>query len=143
MQQKAIQAMMTAYSFVAVVPLILFLLLVPSVMMGNTEALSAFFVILSLVQRLRTVGIIFLLRCFVTVFDARTSLNRIQVPRLCSLLPPPYPLPLPLSLSLFPSPPSPMFHCGESRLVHMYLHFLFFCLKLILSYFLGFTLKRM
>ena len=138
MQQKSIQAMLTAYSFVAVVPLVLFLILVPGVMMGNTESLSSFFVILSLVQRLRTVGMIFLLRCFVTVFDARTSLNRIQVPRLFTS-PPSLPLPLPLSLSLsLPPPPSLIFHCGESRLVHMCLHFLFFFIVSSLSYFLGF-----
>ena len=77
-KQKAIQASVTGFSFIAVVPIMLFLVFVPNAFAGNVQSLSAYFIVLSLIQRQRVMTI-FLLRCFITSFDAYTSLQRIQV----------------------------------------------------------------
>ena len=46
-KQKNIQASMTGFSFIAVVPTMLFPVFVPSVLTGNVQSLSAYFIVLS------------------------------------------------------------------------------------------------
>ena len=101
MQQKAIHGFMTAYSFSIVAQVLVFLIYVPSVLSRGEQPLSAYFIVLSLVQFLRVNAIVIVLRSLVAGFDAHTSVQRIQV-----LIPPPPPPPPPLSsLPLFSSFP--------------------------------------
>ena len=78
LKQKAIQAALTTYTFVLVALLPIFLIFVPSVLTGNEESLSAYFLVLSLVQILLYISYA-VMRCFIDSFDGYTSLQRIQV----------------------------------------------------------------
>ena len=106
LQQKAIQSFMTGYSFTIVAQILVFLIYVPSVLDGGEQSLSAYFIVLSLIQILRVNAIILVLRCFITTTDTYTSVQRIQV----LFLPPPFLSPsLPLSPSSPFLPPFPSF----------------------------------